>query len=112
MFNLFRQAFFDLGSSKEGETEGNFDGAPVEAYGDTLVNDLLSLNINDIETEAALITNVWMAAVDQLFRMLQNCKTSNITEGLVALDKVAALWIGEDQDEGSNEQGHLLYNLV
>ncbi len=112
MFNIFRHAFLVLGNSNEGEAAGNFDNAPIEMYGDTLVNDLFELNINDIETEASLVTNVWMAAVHQLFQMLRECKASEQANGLAALDKAAALWIGEGQEEGSNEIGNLLYNLA
>lgn len=112
MFNIFRHAFLVLGNTNEGETEGNFDNAPVEVYGDTLVNDLFELNMNDIETEAALVTIVWMAVIHNLFQMLQECKAADQTNSLAALDKAAALWIGEGQVEGSNDEGSLLYNLA
>lgn len=112
MYNFFRHAFLVLGNANEGEKEGSFDGHPIEQYGDTLVNDLFSLNYDDIETEAALVTIVWMEAVYELFQVLQQCKAQDATKGLAALDKAAALWIGEGQVEGSNDEGHLLYFLA
>lgn len=112
IFNFFRHAFLVLGNANEGEAEGSFDGHPIEQYGDTLVNDLFALNYDDIETEAALVTIVWMAAVFELFQVLQECKAQDSTKGLAALDRAAALWIGEGQVEGSNDEGHLLYFLA
>ena len=112
MFNIFRHAFFVLGKSIENETEGRFDGKPIEQYGDTLVADLFSLGIDHIETEAALITSVWMACVHELFQVMLECRAGDESKGLAALDIFAALWIGEGQDLGGNENGHMLYNLA
>ncbi len=112
LFNIFRHAFLVLGNANEGEPEGNFDGKPIEQYGDTIVNDLFSLNAEDVETEATVITIVWMAAVDELFQVLQECKAQDQTKSLAALDRAAALWVGEGQSEGSNDEGHLLYYLA
>ena len=112
MYNLYRNAFLVLGKEDEGETQGLFDGASINRYADTLVGDLFALEIEDIQSEAAIVLNVWMAAVDELFRVLTECSAQDSAKGLQALDKVAALWIGEGQEEGSNEQGHLLYYVA
>ena len=112
MYNIFRHAFLVLGKSIENETEGTFDGMPIEQYGDTLVTDLFRLGIGHIETEAALITSVWMACVHELFQVLLECRAGDEAKGLAALDIFAALWIGEGQDLGGNENGHMLYNLA
>lgn len=111
-YHIFRHAFLVLGNANEGETEGQFDGSPIEVYGDTIVNDLFALQKHDIETEAALVMNVWMAAANAVFQMLVSCRAQDKEQGLAALDRAAALWIGEGQEEGSNERGHLLYNLA
>lgn len=112
MYNIFRHAFLEFGQFNEGETEGDFDGAPIEQYADTIVNDLLTLGIKNIETEAALVLNVWMVCVHELFQVLEECKADDSAKGIAALDKFAALWIGDGQVEGSNDEGHMLYNLA
>ena len=107
-YNVFRDGFLKLGN----EIDGTFDGNPVEQYGDTLVNDLFSLNAEDIETEAAVVTTVWMSCVHQLFQVMIECQAQDVSKGMTALDKAIALWVGADQKRGGNEQGHLLYELA
>lgn len=111
-FHMFRHAFLVLGNAEEGETEGRFDGAAIEQYGDTLVNDLFELDVQGIETEAAIVMNVWMAVINELFQVKIQCKANNVNMGLAALDKAAAMWIGEGQETGVNDGGHLLYSLT
>lgn len=111
-FHIFRHAFLVLGNAEEGETEGRFDGAAIEQYGNTLVEDLFELHIDGIETEAAIVLNVWMAIINELFRIKIECKSNNMSMALAALDRAAAMWIGEGQDSGINDSGHLLYSLA
>ncbi|KAL3922673.1 MAG: hypothetical protein SGILL_002079, partial [Bacillariaceae sp.] len=111
-YYMFKHAFLVLGNAAEHETTGKFDGAPIEVYADTIVNDLFDLDVPNIETEAVLVMNVWMAAVNQLFQVIAECRAQDKESGLAALDKAAAMWIGAEQVEGSNERGHLLYNLA
>jgi hypothetical protein len=111
-FHMFRHAFLVLGNAEEGETEGRFDGAAIEQYGNTLVEDLFELNVDDIETEAALVLNVWMAIINELFQVKIECKSNNMNMALAALDRAAAMWIGEGQDAGINDSGHMLYSLT
>lgn len=113
LYNIFRHAFLVLGNVAEGETEGSFDGHPIEQYGDTLVFDLISLDApNNIETEAALVTSVWMACAHELFQVLTECRAQDQVKGMAALDKAVALWVGADQVPGSNDEGQLLYALA
>ena len=112
MYNIFRHAFLVLGEYNEGETEGIFDTKPISQYADTVVNDLFALRIDGIETDAALVMNVWMACVSELFQVGEECKSQNYQKGLTALDKSAALWIGQGQSQGDNYGGHLLYALT
>ncbi|KAG7349119.1 low iron-inducible periplasmic protein [Nitzschia inconspicua] len=109
---IFKHAFLVLGNTNEHETTGSFDGAPIEVYADTIVNDLFELDITDIETEASLVMIVWMAVANQLFQVLVECRAQDRDSALAALDRAAALWIGAEQVEGSNDLGHLLYNLA
>jgi hypothetical protein len=112
LYYFFKHAFLVLGNAAEHETKGMFDGAPIEQYADTIVNDLFELNKDDIETEAALVMNVWMACVNQLFQVLVECRAQDKESGMAHLDKAAALWIGAEQVEGSKDRGHLLYSLA
>ncbi|KAL3938414.1 MAG: hypothetical protein SGBAC_006676 [Bacillariaceae sp.] len=111
-FHIFRHAFLVLGNAEENETEGRFDGAAIEQYGNTLVNDLFDLDVDGIETEAAIVLNVWMAVINELFQVKIQCRANNMNMGLAALDKAAAMWIGEGQDTGVNDSGHMLYSLA
>eukprot|EP00980_Cylindrotheca_fusiformis_P024658 scaffold12195_cov126-Cylindrotheca_fusiformis.AAC.2 len=112
-FHIFRSAFLVLGQT-QGENEGTFDGAAIEQYGDTLVEDLFELqrDVPGIETEAALILNVWMAVINELFQAKIHCRSNSMNKALESLDRAAALWIGEGQVTGLNEGGHMLYSLT
>jgi len=111
-YHMFRYAYWDLGYNREDEYDGDFDGSPVENYADTVVQDLFALHIPEIEADAALVMNVWMASVNGVFQAMAYCKAHDADAGIAALDKAVALWVGADQEEGSNEKGHLLYNLA
>ena len=111
-YQMFRFAFWDLGYNREGEDDGQFDGSRVEFYADTVVQDLFALQIKEIESDAALVMNVWMASVNGVFQAMAHCTTHDANKGLAALDRAVALWVGADQEEGSNEKGHLLYNMA
>jgi hypothetical protein len=114
IYHFFREAFFVIGSDTEGEHEGEFDGASVDAYGRTIVDDLfdLDLNLDDVETEAAVVMIIWISAVTELFNSMDYCKSKDSALALQALDKAVAFWVGEGQVDGSNEAGSLLYNLA
>lgn len=112
LYNLFCHTFFTIGKDIEGETAGNFDQKPVQEYANTLVNDLFALNVVHIETEAAIILNVWMQIVHSLYDVMRGCKSQDTSSMNAALDIAAALWIGADQPEGVSDQGNLLYNLA
>jgi hypothetical protein len=115
MYSFFRHAYLVLGSQVEGEDLGLFDERPVAEYGNTVVRDLFALNITHIETEAAIILNVWMWCVHELYNVLRACERNDATskdDMNAALDIAAALWIGAEQPLGDNERGNLLYNLA
>lgn len=112
LYNIYRNAFYDLGLEDENDTPGNFDGHAVEEYANTLVVDLFELNSTRTETEGAIILNVWMAVAHELHSVLRGCRSNNQDEMNGALDRATALWIGADQIRGDNLEGHLLYNLA
>ncbi|CAB9498002.1 expressed unknown protein [Seminavis robusta] len=112
LYNIYRNAFYDLGVDNENDSAGNFDGHPVEEYANTLVVDLFELNSTRTETEGAIVLNVWMAVAHELHSVLRGCRSNNQDEMNGALDRATALWIGADQIRGDNLEGHLLYNLA
>jgi len=112
LYNIYRNAFYDLGIENENDEAGNFDGHPVEEYANTLVVDLFELNSTRTETEGAIVLNVWMAVAHELHSVLRGCQSNNQDEMNGALDRATALWIGADQIRGDNLEGHLLYNLA
>jgi len=112
LYNIYRNAFYDLGVDNENDSAGNFDGHPVEEYANTLVVDLFELNSTRTETEGAIIMNVWMAVAHELHSVMRGCRSNNQEEMNGALDRATALWIGADQIRGDNLEGHLLYNLA
>lgn len=111
-YHMFRYAFWDLGYNREGEEDGLFDDSHVETYADTVVQDLFALHIPEIESDATLVMNVWMASVNGVFQAMSHCRAHNGDAGIAALDRAVALWVGANQEEGSNEKGHMLYNLA
>lgn len=115
LYNIYRHAFYQLGIDSESDEIGEFDGNPVDEYGNTIVIDLFELNATRSETEGALIINVWMAIAHELESINLACRTegdNSVDEMNRALDRAAALWIGADQIRGDNLHGHLLYNLA
>ena len=115
MFNIYKRAFLDLGMAQEDDTDGYFDGFPVNEYGNTLVNDLFLLNITRIEAEGALSLNIMMAVWGSLYETVRACgrNDANTQEDMyAALDQAAALWVGTDQVKDDNQSGYLMYNLA
>ena len=111
-YHMFRYAFWDLGYNREGEDDGLFDGSRVETYADTIVQDLFALSIPQIESSATLAMNVWMASVSGVFEAMMHCQDHDANSATASLDKAVALWVGANQEVGSNEKGHMLYNMA
>jgi hypothetical protein len=112
LFTIYRHAFETNGSAY-GDEQGSFRGQPSGAYGDTIVIDLFDRKVQYLQTEAVLVVNVWMAVVHELYEVLRTCRLHhNVNASMIALDGVAALWIGADQGFGSSKLGHLLYRLT
>jgi len=88
-YHMFRYAFWDLGYNKEGEDDGYFDGEVVEHYADTVVQDLFALDIPEIESDAALVMQVWMASVNGIFRP---CRTARRTTAMPESPSLIKRW--------------------
>lgn len=115
LFNIYVDAFADIGTHVETEDDGVFDQYPVEQYAHAIVDDILSLGSTSdgIETEAILVTGLWMRVYHYLYENLRLCHNNHDTRGMLRnIDKAAALWIGDKQTYGSNTLGVLLYNLA
>ena len=104
MFNVFRYAFNYIGNEKEHEDLNHFDDEDVGVYANTIVQDLFDLNTENIETDAALVTSVWMTVVHYLYEGMNECKAtataagSDSPSGEAPLDKAAARY-GQDNIE-------------
>lgn len=115
IYNVYRDAFAEIGQNLEGDSTGMFDKAPVEQYANTMVLDVFDLDLAFIESEAVLAYNVMMAFWGSLFDMLAACKRNDDTTKLdmnLALDTAAAYWVGAGQIKGNSEVGDFLYNLA
>eukprot|EP00957_Ditylum_brightwellii_P017655 1330159-Ditylum_brightwellii.AAC.1 len=106
MYSFYKHAYLHIGL-KEGENPGEFDGSPIEQFADTLVNDLMELDKENISHEAILVNNVWMAVVYYLNTASRTCKYPAENGPLAYLDLAAGLYIGIGQDEGDNESGDM-----
>jgi len=114
-YNVYRYSFGYIGNKDENEQQGNFDEQPIEHYANTVVIDLFNLAEEDIETEAAVVMNVWMMVAHHLQEAERQCKSSkggNSLDGEASLDVSAAYYIGWGQVQGDNDKGDLLYNLA
>ena len=115
-YNTYRFSFYQIGSKDEDEDPGEFDGEPVEHYADTVVDDLFDLNQDGIESEAALVMNVWMTVAHYLEDAARMCRAASsggsVGFGEKQLDLAAAYWIGWGQETGEDNTGQLLYNLA
>lgn len=117
LFNYYVDCFLDLGETVEEESTGIFDKFPVDQYAHAIVTDLFDVpedqSSDGIETEAVLVTGLWMRVYHYLYQNIRLCATSDDTRLMLRnIDKAAALWIGDKQTYGSNSVGVLLYNLA
>jgi hypothetical protein len=110
IYNLYLNAYRELGIRHEDDSVGSFDGKPVEQYADTLVGDLLELRIERIQATTALVHHVTMAYWAFLWKVLLSCGSSNDMHA--ALDAAVALYVGEGQVRNDAQGGYMLYSLA
>ena len=111
-YNIYRYAF-EIEGQANGEEKGNFGGRPAKEYGNTIVAGLFNQNNQQIETEAVLTLNVWMAVAHELHETWRAYHFDyNMNASMTALDRAATLWIGKNQTFGSNEERYFLYRLA
>ena len=116
-YNIYRNLFGKIGQQAEqGDETYNstvyFDGAPVEIYADTLVQDLFKLNLPKLEADGILATSVLMAVWGSLFSALEGCRDQDTDKMNVGLDSAAAYWVGAGQRETDNDGGYSLYHMA
>lgn len=115
IYNFFRHGFLNIGSKVENEEEGLFDEHPVNEYASTVVTDLLAIGALKAAPEAAVVMNVWMYCVHQIYEITWACKRNDANSNddmKNALDIAAALWIGVDQGSSDEQPGNFMYNLA
>lgn len=52
---------------------GSFDDEPESQYADSIVNDLFQENKINAASEAAVVMNVWMEVVHNLYNVVRYC---------------------------------------
>ena len=122
MYGFFVASFRALGTDIEGETKGTFDDQPVSQYANTLVNDLFELQMGgSFQSDAALLYNVWMYVVHQLYASQRACEQNDADAMNAAVDIAAALYLGSRGDgtdnlpaasSSSSPHGYMLYDMA
>lgn len=106
-FNFFRYAL--------GDSDGAFRLRSVDEYADVISTTAFD-NTKDptIASEAVIALNLWMYVTHELYQTLDNCKNKRLADddGIHSIDEAVAYWIGDSQQAGSGEQGHVLYALA
>lgn len=114
-FNIFKYALQD--------NYGYYNGAPVEQYADTFVEKAFDNTLlPTLAVEAIVALNIWMAVVHELYDQVNQCKNEAIlvtgvrglveSTGPLSVDIAAAYYIGDGQQTGSSQSGHMLYHLA
>jgi len=113
-YNTFRYALQD--------DYGYYDGAPVEQYANSFVERAFENTLAPtLAVEAIVALNIWMAVVHELYAQVKLCRNqANVAVGrssessniVLPVDIAAAYYIGDGQQTGSSEIGHLLYRLA
>ena len=118
IYNVYLSAFRTMGKNANFsgaltlEELGDFDGAPIQQYADTLVLDLFDLGIPRIEGTGSVVFNVLMAHWGHLWLMLQECHANqDAAKALQHLDTAVALWVGEGQIRNDKQKGYFMYSL-
>jgi len=106
---------------------GFYEGAPATEYANTFVDKMFDLSASSADVpeslpaESMVALNVWMAAVHELYNQVAECKkqanfatghTNEFGGGVLPIDIAAAYIIGDSQQTGNKESGHLIYNLA
>jgi len=95
---------------------GEYLGKDARSYADTVVMSFFESqdDSSTIAAEAAVVLNIGMEVINELYQQLDNCRNLRIRDddGIHSIDQVAALYIGDGEISGNSNQGHLLYNLA
>ncbi len=104
MFNIYRYALYNDHDFEEKSGE-DF------VYADEVVSEALdTAEDNQLAAEAAVVMNVWMAIVHQLYESVRLCKEKE--DPVHFIDSAVALWIGKEQQEGKFNQGWMIYSIA
>lgn len=114
-YNIFKYALQD--------NYGYYKGSPVEQYADTFVENAFDNTITpSLAVEAIVALNIWMAVIHELYDQVNQCRKEAIlvtgarrleqSYGPLPVDIAAAYYIGDGQQTGSSQSGHMLYRLA
>ena len=111
IFNLYRFTLQD--SYGDGVLETYAHNLVMSFFDD--VNESTSISDKTLPAEAAVAMNLWSYIMHKLQVAVNLCSTGETligVDGVHLLDEVAAYWIGSEQETGSSNMGHSLYNLA
>jgi hypothetical protein len=107
---------------------GYFEGAPASKYANTYVEHVLTIMSTKpdvpatLAAEAMVALHIWMAAVHELYKQVEMCKrkanfatgrsSGDLLDGVLPIDIAAAYVIGDSQQTGNADSGHLIYHLA
>lgn len=104
-FNLFRFAL----ASEDEFGNGSYDAAST--YADVAVQKALTTATDKgLAAEASVILHTWMQIAHYLYESVRVCENGGAA--VESLDKAVALWLGEEQSEGSDKAGYLMYSIA
>ena len=109
MHNFYQYALYD-DVDFDSNLNGDTDPWP---YGDEVV--ILGLDpthgdSSKLAAEAAIVMNIWMAIVHQLYESTRECK--NGSEAPKYIDSAVGLWIGKEQGNGVFDTGWSIYSIA
>mmetsp|Transcript_4225 Transcript_4225/g.8581 ORF Transcript_4225/g.8581 Transcript_4225/m.8581 type:complete len:2196 (-) Transcript_4225:58-6645(-) len=109
MHNFYLYALYD-DVDFDSNLSGEVDPWP---YGDEVVTLGLDPTHGDsskLAAEAAIVMNIWMAIVHQLYESSRECK--NGSDAPKYIDSAVGLWIGEEQGNGLFNTGWSIYSIA
>ena len=114
LYILYMYGFWN---SEMGESDGDgysnkmFDDNPLLPFGDTIVTDELEKESGfnaKLSAETIILTNMWMAMTNYLYRAVESCRDGSIrNQDYNDIDIAAAFWFGSQTDPNSTTESSL-----
>ena len=103
LFNIYMYAMYE-------DEIFDIDRREDYIYAHNIVEGALSAGNLQLAGKAAVVLNVWMMIIHQLYTSVRTCKEGSTSTKYI--DTAVALWIGKGQSEGSFIDGYLLHSLT